>query len=130
MPEYKYLTEQLEQEELNKELLLEVSSIASRRTGLTSVVWLDDAASEISIQYSKYRLKYGNNFHSAVSITFYNNPVTIKDVVGNVKETGIKDISKVIRWVNLNRDILIKYYDTVNHNYYDLSDFLEEMVSV
>lgn len=130
MLEYKYLTEQLEQEELNEELLLEMSNIASRRTGLASVVWLDDAASSRSIQHSKYRFKYGNDIRSAVSITFYSSPVTIKDVVGNAKEAGVKDISKVIKWVNLNRDILIKYYDTVNHNDYDLSDFISEMIPI
>ena len=102
MLEYKYLTEQLEQEELNEELLLEMSNIASRRTGLTSVV----------------------------SITFYDNPVTSKNIVGSPKEAGIKDISKAIKWANLNRDILIKYYDTTNHNNYDLSDFLDEMIPV
>lgn len=130
MLEYKYLTEQLEQEELNEELLLEMSNIASRRTGLTSVVWLDDAASERSIQHSKYRFKYGNNVRSAVSITFYDNPVASKNVVGSPKEAGIKDISKAVKWANLNRDILIKYYDTANHNEYDLSDFLDEMIPV
>ena len=130
MLEYKYLKEQLKQEELNEELLLEMSNIASRRTGLSSIVWLDDAASERSIQHLKYRFKYGNNIHSAVSVTFYDNPVTSKNIVGSPKEAGIKDISKAIKWANLNRNILIKYYDTANHNEYDLSDFIDEMIPV
>ena len=112
---------------LNEDLLFEMSTVASKRTGLSHSIWLDDAAASRDIQHSKYRIKYGNNIYSSVVIKFFNNPVTENDVIGDVKNTGIKDIAKVIEWVNLNRDILIKYYDTEDHNLYDISDFISEM---
>ncbi len=97
----------LNKNELNEGLLFEMSNVASKRTGLSHSVWLDDAAASRDIQHSKYRIKYGNNIYSSVIIKFFNNPVTENDVIGDVKNLYLKDIAKAIEWVNLNRDILI-----------------------
>src|ERR1039457_554752 len=86
--------------------LFEMANISPKRTGLPFVVWISPKAGaphDVRVKVSK-----GPKVHSSELV-----PVTIRPD-GHVDGSGnlsAHDLALLRKWVELNRDVLIKYWD-------------------
>lgn len=100
----------------------EMSSLREKRTGITGEIWVSDIGKRIPP--SQYRIIYGNA-GSAVYVYFTD---IVPQAVGDCNSAALSELPKVIEWVKLNRDFLIKLYDW--HDDYDIADFIRDMKPV
>lgn len=103
----------------------EMSTVQPSKSGLDMRVWLDDFGEKRDIPHNTFRLKYGPHFDDFVEVPFFKK----KEIYSYIGQKKWKpDMKKLSKWINLNYDILIKFYSQDEE--YDIADFMFEMKSV
>lgn len=103
----------------------EMSTIHPKKSGLDMKVWLDDFGEKREIPHSAYRIKYGPRFDDFIEIPFFEKK-EIYSYIG--KKKWKPDMKQISKWINLNYDILVKFYS--QEEYYDIADFMFDMKAV
>ena len=86
--------------------LFEMANISPKRTGLPFVVWISPRAGappDVRVKISK-----GPKVHSSELVSVAIRPDV--HVVGGGKMSA-RDLALLQKWVDLNRDVIIKYWD-------------------
>lgn len=110
------------------EILLEMSSLKSKRTNLPVNIWLDDIGKERKTKYNLPRIKVQNNYlernnEDTISILIdKDNPKVIASN-SNLKQ---KDLNKIFKWIKINYDLLMKHWNQE----IDTIDFIQQMKEI
>ncbi len=95
----------------NISLSFESRSMANlwpEETGLSKKLWVDDSASDRKLKHSNRRVKFGS-WGDYVTITFLKKGDY--KVVGNKSRKTGKDVLEVVKWIDLNYDLLVELYE-------------------
>ncbi|MDE5888955.1 MAG: hypothetical protein K2H20_02940 [Bacilli bacterium] len=104
----------------------EMSTIQPKRSKLPYKVWLDDLGEKREVGHNPYRLKYGPHPDDFITIPFFEKQ-EIYPCIGKLKK-GKLDMKPISKWINLNYDNLIKFYNQDED--YDIYDFIFDMKSI
>ncbi len=110
---------------IKEELLMEMSNLLPRRTGLPYSVWVDDAGMDREVSHNILRLKYGPSYDDCVTIPFFDKK-DLYEAVGELKK-GKLNMKQISKWINLNYTNLIEFYTNAD---YDFKDFIDNMKTI
>ena len=111
---------------LRSEASFEMSTVQPKRSKLPCQVWLDDRGTGRSISHNNFRLKYGPSFDDCVEVPFFEKKKSYS-YVGKLSK-GEPDMKSLSKWINLNYDFLVKFYEQDED--YDFIDFIGDMIPV
>ena len=90
-------------EDKKKELLFEMANISSSKTGLPVMIWISYNTGKEK-HYARIKIKVANDW---IPITISDNPEVKTDKVKIKSAT----LNKIISWIVLNKDVLLKYWN-------------------
>ena len=104
-----------------------MSNLRSERTGLPNIyIWVSTKAGVQHgprIKVSKIKGKFAATDAETFSVSISIKP----EVVDGTCEFPSKDLNEVFRWVTLNKDVLLRFWESDDMDYEDLKPLLKRL---
>lgn len=107
-------------EVFEEDIMFLISNLLPKSTGLKYTIWYS-ARIENQEPSIKVDLKNGKSIHVSI---------LDKKATGDTDAISPEDLNDISRWIDMNRELLLKYWDGAHKDIIDSGDVAEQMVKL
>ena len=111
------LCEELEHNLFDQEMMFEMANLPPKRTGLKYQIWYS-----AKIEKHKPRIKVDLGDGKALSIQIEDHKV-----IGAVDKISSKDLNNILKWIDMNKELLLKYWNDAHLGTIDNGDVIDNV---
>lgn len=104
----------------DEDMLFEMANLLPKRTGLKYTVWYS-----AKVERHKPRIKVDLGDNRSITIQIESHLTR-----GDLDKIGQKDLDDILRWLDLNKEILLKYWYEAHNGTIDNGDVMDNIVKV
>lgn len=114
------LCEELEHNLFDQEMMFEMANLPPKRTGLKYQIWYS-----AKIEKHKPRIKVDLGDGKALSIQIEDHKV-----IGAVDKISSKDLNNILKWIDMNKELLLKYWNDAHLGTIDNGDVIDNVKKI
>lgn len=104
----------------NADVLLEMANLPPRRTGLKYQIWYS-----AKMEKHKPRIKVDLGDGDSISIQIEDHKI-----VGDADKLSSKELNVIFEWIDMNKEILLKYWNDAHTGSIDNGDVIENIKKI
>lgn len=114
------LCEELEHNISEQDMMFEMANLPPKRTGLKYQIWYST-----KIEKHKPRIKVDLGDGKALSIQIEDHKV-----IGAVDKISSKDLNNILKWIDMNKELLLKYWNDAHSGTIDNGDVIDNVKKI